>query len=332
MPTLALLGPQRFTPTLGEAVGRAGVTGRLASVTAGWQEREAEDLELHEHLGERTENLMLYARSEDVLERDHELERAYRERQERIRALQEIYRGRLGHALEALREIEHRAEAAARGGSAGHHGFAPDLLAIEIDSAMAAMRELDAHHEAQLAALHRDFDERLRPESRPAIERHVKQIERQLDRAEGVAIAGGHVAILLNRMRLFDLGRRIASKAIFAWSAGAMAIAERVVVFHHFPPQGQGITELLEIGLGLAPGIVPLPHAHRRLALDDPERLSRVARRFAPAICVAMSDGGCLERSAAGGAVGWTSRGGMSRIEADGTVTEIDGFAPGRGA
>ena len=69
MPSLTLLGPQRFTPTLGEAVARAGVTGRLASVTAGWQEREAEDLELHEHLGERTENLMLYARSEDVLER-----------------------------------------------------------------------------------------------------------------------------------------------------------------------------------------------------------------------------------------------------------------------
>jgi hypothetical protein len=76
MPSLTLLGPQRFTPTLGEAVARAGVTGRLASVTAGWQEREAEDLELHEHLGERTENLMLYARSEDVLARDPELERA----------------------------------------------------------------------------------------------------------------------------------------------------------------------------------------------------------------------------------------------------------------
>jgi hypothetical protein len=330
MPALALLGPQRFTPTLGEAVGRAGVTGRLASVTAGWQEREAEDLELHEHLGERTENLMLYARSEDVFEQDHELEQAYRERQEGLRALQEIYRGRLAHALSSLREIENRAEAVANGGDAAHHGFAPDLLAEEIDSSMSAMRDLDAHHESRIAAVHRDFETRMRLESRPSIERHARQIDRQLARAEGVAIAGGHVAILLNRLRLFDIGRRIAEKAIFAWSAGAMAIAERVVVFHHFPPQGQGITELLEIGLGLARGVVPLPHAHRRLALDDPERLSRVARRFAPAICVAMSDGGCLERLGDGTA--WTSRGGMSRIEGDGTVTEIDGFAPGRGA
>ena len=320
MPSLSLLGPQRFTPTLGEAVARAGVTGRLASVTAGWQEREAEDLELHEHLGERTENLMLYARSEDALERDSELERAYRERQEKLRALQDVYRGRLGHALAALREVEGRA---AKGGD-------PALLQPEIASAMTALRELDVHHFSRIAATHREFEEKLRPAERPAIERHAKQIVRQLDRAEGVAIAGGHVAILLNRLRLFDLGPKIAPKAIFAWSAGAMAIAERVVVFHHFPPQGQGITELLEIGLGLAPGIVPLPHAHRRLALDDAARLSRIARRFAPAVCVTMSDGGCLERDA--GAGEWRSRGGMSRVKDDGTVVELDGFATGRGA
>ena len=82
MPTVTLLGPQRFTPTLGEAVARAGIAGRLASVTAGWQEREAEDLELHEHVGERTMNLMLYARSEDVFERDPELAAAVRKFQE----------------------------------------------------------------------------------------------------------------------------------------------------------------------------------------------------------------------------------------------------------
>ena len=305
MPSLTLLGPQRFTPTLGEAVARAGISGRLASVTAGWQEREAEDLELHEHLGERTENLMLYARSEDVLERDAEFERAYRDRQERLRDLQEIYRGRLAHALAALREIEARSDD-------------PAWLQPELDSALAAMRDLDAHHLGRIEAVHAEFEERMRPAARPSVIRHARQIERQLARAEGVAIAGGHVAILLNRLRLFDLGRKIQGKALFAWSAGAMVLAERVVVFHHFPPQGQGITEVLELGLGLARGIVPLPHAHRRLALDEPERLSRVARRFAPALCVAMDDGGCLELDGATG--DWRSRGGMSRILPDGRL------------
>lgn len=311
MPSLVLLGPQRFTPTLGDAVQRAGVSGRLASVTAGWQEREAEDLELHEHLGERTENLMLYARSEDVFERDGDLERAYRERQERLRELQEIYRGRLAHALAALREIEDRAgEAAWR---------QPDL-----DSALDGLRELDAHHLRRIESIHAAFEEQMRPATRPAVIRHVRQIDRQLARAEAVAIAGGHVAILLNRMRLFDLGRRIHAKAIFAWSAGAMVLAERVIVFHHFPPQGQGITELLEAGLGLAPGVVPLPHARRRLALEDPHRLSRVARRFAPALCVVMDDGGMLELVAGEGSAGvWRSRGGMSRILSDGRLESM---------
>jgi hypothetical protein len=92
MATVVLLGPQRFTPTLGEAVAATGFAGRLASVTAGWQEREGEDLELHEHLGERTVNLMLYARAEDAFERDPELFAAHRERQGRLRELQEIYR------------------------------------------------------------------------------------------------------------------------------------------------------------------------------------------------------------------------------------------------
>jgi hypothetical protein len=194
----------------------------------------------------------------------------------------------------------------------------PEWLRPELESALTAMRELDTHHFGRIRSVHAEFEERMKPSERASIRRHVKQIERQLGRAEGVAIAGGHVAILLNRLRLFDLGPKIAPKAIFAWSAGAMVLAERVVVFHHFPPQGQGITELLEAGLGLAPGLVPLPHAHRRLALDNAQRLSRLARRFAPALCVTMSDGGCLELDAATGT--WISRGGMSRIESDGRV------------
>src|SRR5512143_4297506 len=129
MPTVTLLGPQRFTPTLGEAVARAGISGRLASVTAGWQEREAEDLDLHEHLGERTANLMLYARAEDAFARDPELAAGWRERQDRLRQLQALYRLRLGHAQAALREL------------AGAEAD-PELLAPEREEALAAIRAL----------------------------------------------------------------------------------------------------------------------------------------------------------------------------------------------
>lgn len=314
MPTVTLLGPQRFTPTLGEAVARAGISGRLASVTAGWQEREAEDLELHEHLGERTMNLMLYARGEDAFERDPELAAAYRERQERLRELQELYRSRLGYAQTALRELELR------------EGD-PELLAPERESALQGIRDLDAHHLQRVDEVHAAFIRHYRPAERPAIERHSRQMARQIEKVDGLAIAGGHVAILMNRLRLFDLGSKLKGKAVFAWSAGAMAIAERVVLFHHSPPQGYGNTEVLEHGLGLARGLVLFPHARRRLALDDRRRVALLARRFAPAVCLAMADGAWMALDADGRVDPFgpaADASGMSRLMPDGAVAPLE--------
>ncbi|HWE24492.1 MAG TPA: hypothetical protein VG496_11210, partial [Myxococcales bacterium] len=79
---VVLLGAQRFEPTLGAAVAELGVTGRIATITAGWQERELEDEELSEHLGRRTVNLRLHGRGEELFAADPELQAAHRERQE----------------------------------------------------------------------------------------------------------------------------------------------------------------------------------------------------------------------------------------------------------
>jgi len=278
MNVVALLGPQRFTPTLGEAVAAAGVEGRLASVTAGWQEREGEDVELHEHLGERTVNLMLYARAEDVFERDPDLFRAHRERQDRLRDLQVLYRRRLAPMREAAwRLLEAAGEA--------------ELLDPERDDAIRAMARLDTHHLVRVSEVDAEFERRWQPTRRPAVQHHLAAIERILDESAALAIAGGHVAILINRLRLFGIVDRIADRAVFAWSAGAMAVCRRIVLFHDSPPQGEGVAEVLESGLGLVPGIVALPHARRRLRLEDRQRVGLFARRFAPDLCVAFDDG-----------------------------------------
>jgi hypothetical protein len=303
--TLVLLGPQRFTPTLGDAVAAAGVGGRIVSVTAGWQEREAEDLELHEHLGERTVNLMLYARGEDVFEHDPELFAAHRERQARLRELQRLYRARLA----PLRDVAWRL-LTAEGDEA--------LLAPEREDAIAAMRRLDAHHLERVDAVDREFEAAWRPEARPALARHVAAIGRLLEGAEAVAIAGGHVAVLLNRLRLFGLGARIGNRTLFAWSAGAMAVAGRIVIFHDRPPEGEGIPEVLERGLGLAPGVLPLPHARRRLRLDDARRVELLARRFAPEMALAFDDGAC--RTWRDGQA--IESAGVRLLATDGTVSE----------
>jgi len=308
MADVTLLGPQRFLPTLGRAVRAAGVEGTLASVTAGWQEREAEDLELHEHLEERTSNLMLYARSEEVFERDPDLFRAHRERQERLRSMQELYRLRLAHLKRAAREL------AAREGD-------PELLEPELEAAIAALRELDAHHLARIRAVNDAFDAAWRPLERPAVARHVAEIERALAGAEALAVAGGHVAILLNRLRLFGIDRLLGARRVFAWSAGAMAVSERVVLFHDSPPQGQGNAEVLEAGLGWAVGVVALPHARRRLALDDPLRVALFARRFAPAHCLVLDDGSQVVL----GEAGIRADSGVRRLTVDGRLAPMEG-------
>lgn len=307
MPIVALLGPQRFTPTLGEAVRSLGIEGRLASVTAGWQEREAEDLELHEHLGERTVNLQLYARGEDVAERDPELAAAHRERQAELRELQGLYRLRLAAAMEACAALE--------------RSSAPERLRErEIEAALEEIRRLDAHHFERVTEIDEAFERSIRPGERPQVARHRRAVARLLDRTEAVAIAGGHVAILLNRLRTFGLDGELGRRPVLAWSAGAMAVSERIVLFHDAPPQGSGAPEVLGAGLGLVRGLVPLPHARRRLELGDAGRVARFARRFAPALAVAMDDGCRLEIRPDG----WRASPGLWSLTSTGAVLPLD--------
>jgi len=307
VPTVALLGPQRFTPSLGAAVEAVGVGGRLASVTAGWQEREGEDLELHEHLGERTVNLMLYARSEDVFERDPALAAAHRERQDRLRELQGLYRIRLGHAQAALRELHEK-------------GGDPELVEPEKRGALETIRRIDAGHLERLRELHTEWEERYAPLDRPAVAAHRAALARLVAKADALLVAGGHVAVLLNRLRLFGFSELVGARPLFAWSAGAIAVSERVVLFHHSPPQGYGNTEILDTGLGLARGVVVFPHARRRLRLDDARRMSLLAGRFAPAECLTLDDGAWVVLAPRGGRVVGS---GVRRLGEDGRVRPV---------
>src|SRR5579863_1115503 len=157
---LVLLGAQRNDPTLGAVVAEVGVTGKIAIVTAGWQERESEDAELDEHLDGRTVNLSLHARGEEVFRSDPELALAYRERQQHLRQRQDFYRIRLEHALEADRIIRQRHEPAT----------------ILEEESMASIRALDDWHLARCAELHRAFDAKWDLANRPSIAKHRREL------------------------------------------------------------------------------------------------------------------------------------------------------------
>jgi hypothetical protein len=304
--TVVLLGPQRFEPHVRETIDTLGVQGRVAVVTAGWQERESEDDELREHLGRDVDDLLLYHRYEDVLRRDRPLARALEERQEALKRVQRLYRLRLGHLLDAAREL--------------FGGEEPGpWLEEHRHEAIHALRTLDRQHLRRLRALHEAFERRHRPLERPLVARQVAQLEALIRGAGALCIAGGHVAVLLNRLRIFGIERLLGARPVVAWSAGAMAVTERVVLFHDSPPQGPGDPEVLDAGLAWCRGVVALPHAARRLRLADPVRCALFARRFAPATCVVLDNPACLTWDGAS----WSARAGTKRIARSGRLLPL---------
>ena len=303
MPTdarpVVLLGPQRHNPSLIEAIDALGIRGPIAAITAGWEEREDEDDELAAHLRGRAVNLRVFARVDVIYQRDPELHRALLRRYETIRKLRDLYRLRLDHALATVREL------------AETHA-APALLEPEIEHALAVVRDLDRHYLGRVAEIHARFLRRWSPAERDLVARQREEVAAVLRNVEALCVAGGHVGVLLNRMRLLGLPELAGDLPIVAWSGGAMVLGERVVLFHDGPPQGAGNAEVFEPGLGAYRGVVPLPHARRRLRLDDPVRMALFARRFAPDRCVAMLAGSSLAR--ANGA--WTANAHAPTLEA----------------
>lgn len=98
---VTLLGPQKPEPNLRAALDALSIRGRIGAVTAGWREGEGELDRLRDQIPNPLSDLRLYARCEDAFARDPDLFDAHRQRQDRLIALQRLYRLRLSHALAA---------------------------------------------------------------------------------------------------------------------------------------------------------------------------------------------------------------------------------------
>ena len=283
-PAVTLLGPQR-RPTLGRVVQSLGIDGPVAAVNAGWQDREADDGELLSLLGGRGVNLRLHARWMSVLHDDADYARAEREHRVVLDEVQTLYRIRLDYALRATYEIAQRTD--------GH----PRTRESAVADAIEMLRATDETHLTRVRQLQQSFAQAWSPHDREAIAKHRHEVRDILSQSACLVIAGGHVGELLHMLRMFDVGAVLPSRVI-AWSAGSMAITERVVLFHDRAAHGPAQTEVLDAGLGVVRGVVALPHARRRLRMDDALRMSILARRFAPAHCVVFDDGVTVELGA----------------------------------
>jgi hypothetical protein len=302
-PRIVLLGPQAERPTLGSVVRDLGIDGPVAAITAGWQEWESDLGGMHSQVGDRLLPLSLYARAERVWAADPELRDAHRGMQADLRALQILYGRQLERAGEAWIELL---------GADGPQR----LVGPERAAALEAIQRLDARHLVRIDELRDEFRSRLRPLERDAVHRERAEILHDLERASLVVIEGGHVAVLYNRLDLFDLAGALADKTLIGCAGGGMLLCHRVVLFNDAPAIGRGHAEVGLPGLGLLPGVVALPDAGRRLRLDDAARMRRLALRVAPDRVVLLDPGDRLDWDGVA-----LAGSGSRRVEDDGTLT-----------
>lgn len=301
---VTLLGPQR-RPTLDAVVATLGTDGPIATITAGWQERESDDGELGRVLGSRDVNLRLYERWLDVQDRDASFAAAERRLAELLVEIQDSYLLRLDYALQAVYALQRR------------NGQDPLRMVIAAE-AIEAVRDLDAAHLRRASELRGEFYQDLQPHDRPVIAGHRAEVAAVLAATAAVVVAGGHVGVLADVLHLFNIAAAVRSPVI-AWSAGAMALTERVVLFHDRSAHGPGHPEVYCAGLSLVRETVALPHARARLLLEDQPRMAVFARRFAPARCVLLESGTRIDTEAGG-----TSQPGARMLGFDGRVTTLE--------
>ena len=225
-----LLGPQPEYATLKTALLHLNLSAPVALITAGWETDEQQDQELQQAIGSvgvDCANLKLFARTEQLFADDPELIQSLKSRQDELRHLRDAYNDRLNHLLKAARQIIRRQE---------------DLidLSYERESAIDMVRQLDRQYFVRTSQIIDKYEERLQTANRPLVASSRREIFEELDRVGAVLISGGHVAIILNRLKLFGILESAKAVPIIAWSGGAMALADQVVFFHDSPPQGAG--------------------------------------------------------------------------------------------
>ncbi|MHB8488536.1 MAG: hypothetical protein ACYDCS_02640 [Candidatus Dormibacteria bacterium] len=302
MKQVTLLGPLDGVDLAAE-VGAFGVDGPVALVTAGWEEGERNDAEVDRRLGGGSRNLNLYGRRLDVLESDAAYADAQRLLRTQLDEMREVYLLRLTHALAGVDVIRRRFAEARRGPGP------------ELDTAIDAVRAIDQSHASAIEAANQRFYAQHPPHERPSIARHREEVAGIVAGCTAIAIAGGHVGVLNDCLHLFNLAVLIDERPLLAWSSGAMAVSERIVVSDDDDPAGRP-DELYDIGIGVAHGMVALPAAAARLRTHDPVRMAVLAQRCAPSACVLLDAGDRLPLRAGRPA----DLGSVGMITADGRV------------
>jgi predicted GNAT family N-acyltransferase len=313
---IEILGPQRPEPNLAEVLRSVDARGPIVAITAGWRHDERHDQALREVVGPGVEVIPLYSWFDDAHRAAPAVSGPHRAHQRSIRQLKALHRLRLRGALNTARRL------AARAAQGEVHA------AGELEDALATVAALDLRFADQVRAINDSRRGEHAPWRHPVTRRYRDRAAVQLGQAGTVLIAGGHIGVLMSRMEFFGVPAMLRAAhergaLIVGWSAGAMALTDRVVLFHDDTPEGPGDPEVFGPGIGLWPGVVVLPHARTRLNLKDEARVALMARRFAPATCVGMENRSRLARLEDGTLANTANPDAAVRLDTDGTVHSI---------
>ncbi len=292
---ITLLGPQR-DPVVDEVMRSLGLEGaRVATITAGWRDREHDDRVLVDQLGGRCVNLGLWERMQQIWEDDPELEQADRRRRQILTEMQQLYLIGLQQAVEACTRIR------------AHQPRDPRVHRLAVEDVLGVMRELDERHVRRVAELNEEFFATHEPQHRDAVVRGRYEVGSLVGECDAVVIAGGHVGVLLGTLHMFNLAPVLATavadpadprgvharvdRPVVAWGAGAMALTERVVLFYDDSVVAPGVAEVLMDGLGLTRGLVALPAATDRLDVKDLDRMRTLTYRCRPRVALPLDPG-----------------------------------------
>lgn len=313
-----MLGPQRPRPNVQDVLATVPGEGPAVIITAGWRHDEADDQALRAAVGPEVTLLPLYTWFEAVMDTTPSLKEAYRARQRQLLELKEVHRMRLHPALDAARRMiaDERVD--------------PAIMGPQLAWALEQVRAIDREFMLQARQIRAAHTEIFRPwQDHERVKRMHRRAAEALASARVVVVAGGHVGVLRNRLLFFGLQHVLprvcdAGAALVCWSAGAMALTERIVLFYDDPPDGPSHPEILDAGLGVVRDLVVLPHSRQRLRLGDEGRVSVLAARFAPAACIGMENGAWLDR-VDGELVNRGAPGSALWLRADGSVEPVEG-------
>lgn len=273
---VTVLGPQRRTSGAKAAVAELIPRGSIATINAGWRERESEDGELSTVLDGRMVNLRLYQRWTELISTDAEYAAAERKLADELEEQQAVYALRLFHAVAALDQVNRRDKM-------------PGVRAAAVADGIRQLRALDAWHLGEVAGSREAFYRSVMLGERRGVLAHRRELSEICRDSAGMVITGGHVGVLLHLLHVFGLAAML-TEPVITWSAGAMALSDRVVLFGAHRPAGRRLPEMWAEGLGAYPGVLPFPQPRVRLPMHDPYQLALLARRFKPRTCLLLEE------------------------------------------